>query len=636
MPYLASLASAFNCDVLGVLAPDNDTRDNLIMLAADRQKQDLPQWPVRKADENEEGYYWGEGSVCVSDASGAAAFAAAVDADAGIPAAEKATLKALRNAVKCSDGSAQADAAAQLASVQSANGKAFAAYLTAVTDFYLKSHTDAAGFAALSNATNPWVKEAAHYMQARITLLQSQALAFDDYGSLDRSKIDQGQVVKAREALTAYLTDYPAGAYAASAKGLLRRADWVSGDPATLAATYSKIVTGGPVTLATMDIANEIDLKLPLESYTNAAADPLLLAVQDLRLMRSELDENDNAIVKFKAEDLEAQRPRFAGQEALFTYLLAARAWYADKNGAEVLRLLGVAAPSGKQSYLDLSTQMLRAAALDASGDASARDLYLQLLPLATQAYQRPTVEMALAKFDERHKNISAVFDENSQITDPDIRMKLLDYVAGPIILKMQATSDKASQAERETAIYRLFVRDMTQGRFKGFLEDIKLLPPKPAPNADGDVEDKFAAFRWEGGSDDGYACPDVVQIAKALAANPKDVKGRLCLGDFFRTQDVVPIEPAEKDALGGTGSIFGGAELARHDFYTSIMHDKQASRSDRAYALFRAIHCYQPVGNNACGGGDGVELSQRKAWFNELRAKYGDTSWGRSARVYW
>jgi len=37
----------------------------------------------------------------------------------------------------------------------------------------------------------------------------------------------------------------------------------------------------------------------------------------------------------------------------------------------------------------------------------------------------------------------------------------------------------------------------------------------------------------------------------------------------------------------------------------------------------------------NTCGGGD-VEQSQRKAWYDELKAKYGSTAWARSLKYYW
>ncbi len=82
--------------------------------------------------------------------------------------------------------------------------------------------------------------------------------------------------------LGAYLGDYPNGAYAASAKGLLRRADWLSGDGNVMAEAYSQVVANTPVNDAGVAIANEVDLKLPRDAYMSARADVILVAVEDL------------------------------------------------------------------------------------------------------------------------------------------------------------------------------------------------------------------------------------------------------------------------------------------------------------------------------------------------------------------
>ena len=55
----------------------------------------------------------------------------------------------------------------------------------------------------------------------------------------------------------------------------------------------------------------------------------------------------------------------------------------------------------------------------------------------------------------------------------------------------------------------------------------------------------------------------------------------------------------------------------------------------DRAYALYRAVNCYRPAGNNTCGGKD-VDLAQRKAWFNTLKSRYRATAWAKSLEIYW
>jgi hypothetical protein len=648
-----------SCDSMAILSPGNDTRVNLVFLMADARGQKLPKaapipdnypkpslftpadWAgfsaslVAPTSGNDETTY-GEGTVCVSDAKGSAGFQAALMADKDVTDAEKILLKAGRDALTCPDTTAAASTtAAPILDVQSANAKDFAAYLAAIRNFYQVNHFDGAGFAALANSPQPWVREASRYMQARVALLAAQAEAFSDYGTLDKSKINPAMVKTAKDGLDSYLKDYPQGAYVASATGLIRRAAWLSNDGAGQLAAYSAILDKAEVNETSLALINELDLKLPAEAYITEGASPLFLAVEDLRQMRQTLDDDGKPKPGMKADVIEAQKSRFASNEPLFDYLLAARAWFVDNDAQAVLKLSPEKTQANELNYLEFSRQLLLAAALEATGDKAVRATYVASFPLAKQPFQRATLEIVLAMNDERAKNISAVFAPDSLITEPLIREQVLDYIAGPILLRQQATAKDVTQEERDTALYRLFTRDLVQGRFKGFLDDIALLPPKPEADANGKAAyDKFQAFRWQG-SADGYVCPDLLATTKKLVANAKDVQGRLCLGEFFLTTDTSDIGTVDKDALGGTGTLFAGSPLARHDFYTDIIKSSAAKPDDKAYALFRAVHCYEPVHINGCGGKD-VALSVRKAWHDELKSKYGATPWAKELHYYW
>jgi hypothetical protein len=631
VPNYKALASEFaRRDVSGALVPSNDTRDNLLFLAADRRKQQLTTIPV--TDVTDAAYVaYGEGSICVSDAAGRTGFNTAVAVDSAVPENEKKLLQEARLAIACGNSDGNGTPVTAPVVVQSARGQEFAKYLAAITVFYKDTHYDMAAFQSLSAAEQPWVREASVYMVARVTLLAAQAVVFDEWGTLDRTKADTGVVTAARDALNAYLKAYPQGAYAASATGLLRRAVWLSGDPAEQAAAYSKTLLATDVGPLTPSLIHEVDHKMAEEAYLAPTADPMLVAVQLFRLMRPQEDDKGQPVPGMKVEVLEAYRTRFAGQEVLFDYLLAARAWFVDRDAAAVLKLLPEKTPATDLSYLDFSRQILRVMASD---DTSARQTLVGLFPYAKQNYQRVTLELELAKHDERHKNISAVFEKETLIQDPDVRMRVLNYVAGPILLKQQALSTEVLPLERQTALYRLLVRDLTHGRFKGFVEDIKLLPA-PEASTDADGNDAFAIFRPQE-SNTGYTCADVASTAATLAKNPNDVRGHLCLGDFFRGKNYdLELEAASKDDLGGTGTLFAGTVLTRQNFYTDIMKNPKASRDDRAYAIYRAIHCYAPVGQNDCGGTD-VDRNVRKKWFLELKAKYGDTTWAKQQDVYW
>ena len=654
-----------SCNSIGLLSPGNDTRVNLTYLVADAHHQKLPIQPSRDkanaiqsdssqldwqrfaealapepqaAPDGSTQVTTGEGSICVSDAGGSAQFVAAVAAAADLSEQEKQVLIEARKALQCSPGSSSTEQP-QLPQVQSASAKEFLAYLSASYHFYWASHTDASTFITLTNSTQPWVKEASRYMQARVQLLAAQANAFDDYGTMQKNQIDQTVVGIALDSLNGYLKDYPNGAYAASATGLLRRAFWLGGDATKQLEAYAKLASANEVNEASLAVINEMDFKLPIESYAESTSTPLLLAVQDLRLMREQLDNDGKPTPGMKSDVLEAQRARFASEPELFNYLRALRAWFVDKDAKAVLGFLSEKPIPAELTYLEFSRQLLRAAALDATNDAAARSVYLAMFPSAQSAYQREALELSLALFDERHKNVGAVFMKDSPIKDPAIRKQLLDYVAGPIILRQQATATDVPQDERDTALFRLLSRDLVQGHFKGFLDDIKLLPPKPAAVTATDASqqqpaDRFEVFRWDGRKE-GYICPDLIDVAKILNANARDIRGRMCLGDFFRLMDVGDISVSDKDRLGGTGTLFAGKPLFRSELYADIMKDKSASRDDRAYALFRAVHCYATTGNNGCGGTD-VPRATRKGWYDELKGNYGDTAWAKDLRYYW
>ncbi len=654
------------CDSMGFLAPANDTRVNFIYLMADAQKQKLKKlgttdreylppsdltpvdWnglvaaltpaPLTATDDSTQ-QTSGEGSICVSDTTGSAQFIAAVKSAVDLAGPEQQALVDARNAISCKRSTAPDSAAKQALAVQiqSTPGKDFLAYLAAITSFYDKNQFDPANFIALNNATQPWVKEASRYMLARVLLLDAQASAFDEYGTILKEKIDVTKVNKALDALNSYLKDYPRGAYATSATGLLRRSYWLGGDKTKQLEAYSKLVADSPVNPVSLDAVNEMDLKLPIDAYSEGTTNPLVLAAQDFRLMRVRLDDNNKPIVDLKSEALEAQRPKFASQPELFDYLLAARAWFIDKDAKTVLKLLPEKPITADLSYLDFSRLLLRGAALDATGDDGVRKTYVAMFPAATSAYQRGTLELALAMFDERHKKVGPDFDPGSLIQDPSIRKALLEYVAGPIILRQQATSTTAPKDERETALFRLFSRDLTQGHFKSFIEDFALMPAKPFEPQDASQskpQDTFVSFRWDGRKE-GYICPDVLGIAKRLDANPKDIRARMCLGDFFRNTGVSDAVVSDKDLLGGTGTLFAGEKIYRSDIYNDVMKDKSASHEDRAYALFRAVHCYEPAHSNDCAGKD-VALSVRKGWYNELKQNYSDTVWANELQYYW
>lgn len=654
-----------DCASTALLAPGNDTRVNLALLMMDahgaaapatlppadplqRPERQVPfGWssfshrvlsPGRKGDDSGT-WASGEGTVCVSHDRGQADFVEALKADRKLPEEERGRLAAARGAMACPV--AEGATSSTNVMVSSAEGRAFAEYLRAAQAFYA-GHHDPAPFLALTGSKQPWVREAARYMVGRAWALVAQANGFGTYGEVEHERMDTAALAKAEAALKAYLKAYPEGRYAASAHGLIRRVHWLAGDTDALVAAYGWQIDQRDAALRNLhavELAQEIDVKLPEAGYLGKGAHPLLVATHVLRRMRKSGDDDSGRITR---QEIDALRPRFKGREALHDYLLAAHAYFVDRAPHRVLELIPVETPSRPMDTLAFSRQTLRALALDALKDKDARIALTTLFPQAKTAYQRHTLELALAMHDERNGDIARVFAADSLVLDPALREQLLIHVAGPDLLRARADDAKASKRERALALYVLLYKQLTRGRHEEFLKDVKRLPAK-IDTASGSYDKlgemtALADFRWQG-TREGYVCPPLQQIAATLAVDAGSRKARLCLGEFFRLNGYDRVESwsfaVGKDELGGSAGHFPGRAVPRQRIYQAIIDDAAASADERAYALFRAVNCYAPAGYNDCGGDD-VPVATRKAWFSQLKNRYPNSPWAAQLRYYW
>lgn len=523
----------------------------------------------------------------------------------------------------------------------SAEAEAFATYLRASADFYSGRFSEAhTGFMALVATPQPWLKEVSSYMVARVQLNAAQEGAFDEYGSLKQSAGAQAYA-GAEQALQGYLSAYPDGSYAASAKGLVRRVHWLAGEKAKLAADYAAQLAapaGAQRNVSLEALIQEIDTKL-LPSRNQDLPAPLLAAVNDLMGMRTD----DSR--KLTREQLLAQRDVLAQVPGLFEYLQAAFAFYTDHDPAAVIERLPAQVPP-QLDYLAFSQQALRGLALEAKGDrGAAQALWLQLIPLARQPLQREMLELALAMNHERGGELAEVFASESPIRSEQVRLILLGKVADAPLLRQQAAQG-ISEKEKATARFALLYKDLFRGQYAAFLDDMAAQPEALArvklDSSLGYVYGNsytLSLFQWAGEkAEAGYACPSVAETAAVLKARADDPKGLNCLGEFVLRNglDGMPLDqrPAA-DHLGGTEPGFKGEVFSRLDAYRAVIANAQASREDKAYALFRAINCYGPSGYNGCGGEE-VDQPVRKAWFKQLKTTYASTRWGKAQQYYW
>ncbi|HTO78678.1 MAG TPA: hypothetical protein VMJ31_02760, partial [Methylocystis sp.] len=585
----------------------------------------------------------GEGSRCRSLEAGKRAFNEAARAESNLSDSERAALIEARNGLtsSCDEKSAKSSAAEDpLAKIAkpSATAREFAAYLIGAKAFYDGAFDAALSqFASLANSQNAWLRETARYMSARAQLNKSQIGAFAEFDGTAEPKVaDKASLAEAEMAFKAYLSEYPNGRYTASAKGLMRRVYWLARDKVKLGAEYASLlprVGEARSVSAIPDLADEIDLKFLGEK--GESRDPNLLAVRDL--MRMRMSGREKPV--FPAMDLEAQAPDFAGREALFDYLKAARAYYVDGDFAQTLKRLGEPSPGPlSPPYLAFSRETLRGQALMAQGQyEKAAEQWRRLLPLAADPWQMETVELGLAMSWERLGTVNKVFLPETRIASPRIRATLLRYIAGPILLRLAVKNPDSTPVERRLARFVLLFKEATRSQYANFLQDFDVEGLRKDEAEAGSPRDEYTltTLLWPGSSAP-YACPALHEVVKELSANPNSSHGLLCLGEFTRVAHLDAFDsrpPSEQ--LGGGKPIFPGEPFSRDEIYKKLLADASTPERDKAYSLFRLVNCYAPAGNNTCGGKD-VELAQRKAWHDELKSRYGATPWAKSLKFYW
>jgi hypothetical protein len=327
---------------------------------------------------------------------------------------------------------------------------------------------------------------------------------------------------------------------------------------------------------------------------------------------------------------LEAQKDRFASNPALYKYLLAAFHLYVDSKPELALALLP-SQPDAQLSYFAFSQQSLRVLALEAGNQFDAeRKLLLQMLPLAKLPLQSEQLQLALARLDLHSGHLDRVFAPDSPIHDKAIRAILVEYSASAEMLRLRIKDTNENANVIDAALYALLYKELTSGKYQAFQADLSLLPPHPsqflAPFVDSG-ESKSSEYR----------CPSLRQVASTLQRDASDPQSLNCLGELVRLHGVhfgQDTAPPETD-LGGADSLFPVTNYSRLDSYLKVIANNQANGDARAYALFRAIRCYAPSGNNGCGN-QNLPLTTRKQWFQTLHKDYADSIWAKSLKFYW
>jgi len=625
-----------------------------------KYQEEQDQYGLSSDSSNYFGYDSNNLGLCHTNRSGTQQFQAELQANPRVPGPEKSALSAARTVLaKACDKAGQTQFA--LAGVKSPEGRAYAEYLEGARLFYTEDLGAASSRFDAVAASSGWLAETAAYMRFRTAMAQAMKGSIGQWGDLaevdkrNRSAIDHADAVRRQ-----YLEAYPKGRYAASARNFERRIAWLRGDRATLGADYSALLArqgaaGNEPDIPTME---EIDRRILPSSDAVGVTDPTLLAVTDLMRLRPTEDydkERSCCGAELGRDELERQRPYFKSQPELFGYLLAAEAYYHRHQPHEVLSLIPDAAHQARFGYVQFSRQMLRGFALEAAGDRNARGFWLSLLPGAIQPYQRATVELAIFEHDQKAGAVGRLLETGSPILHPLIRQKIIEDGAGPELLRSQARTGATPQ-QREVALYLLLANELHHGWYREFLADQRMVGSRAQPKPDEclgcawSVADYEPTYREDlsrpplhvfatGGSTDLRACPDIVSTATSLAADPAAIRPRLCLAEFIRRKGFdgwsdqydAKLERTVTRSRNG----FPGKPIDRMTIYQDVIASPSVSADDKAFALNRAVRCYQPAGSNSCGGRD-VEKPIRKAWYDRLRSQFAGTTWAKELKYYW
>lgn len=683
------LQSYNRCSNLPILSPANDNQTNMRLLLADRHlvkiaspKQPAVNWadnygavPFAAEDFKETisnatpskrkllssgqtiNVTYSAEERCQSNSSGMQAFIQQVSADHRLKPAEKQLLIQQRQSI-----SPSCDKALEYIKVRpewSSLVRQHISYINGSIAFYNGDYPIAQKiYTALSTISSPWLSETASYMLVRTAVNQAYRSGLDEYSVLSINKIDQQLIATAFTTIGQYFKTYPAGQYAASARGLLRRLYWMSGQQAKLIDEFNwqfSHLDSLQFNLEMQQVPEEIDNKIFKSNEFNPAnfKDPFFLATYDLMHMRAS---SAQKYTPLSWSTLQAQQDYFKTTPALYQYLQAVHLFLLQKKPQQALDYLPKGNPPAHLSYLQLSQFVLKGQILEQTHKLDdANTLWTVLLDSTKAPYQRQMVELALALNLQNRKDFVAFFKTDGLIKSPAIRAVIIKQAANAELLDSIINAPATSAQEKLNARFTLLHKSLNHQQYTLFIDALKYLP-KDANSYQGyessnktlTDQPAFNVFLWKGHKiNDALSCPSLIDIGKTLATQPQDEMALLCFGEFIRLSNfkhheytLEPEMPAQNRSSRfnwslGNGQIpFTTATFSRGEVYKNII---QTSSNDqlKAYALYRAINCYAPGGLNDCQGKN-VEKSVRKSWFDQLKQNYPDSQWTKALTYYW
>ena len=516
----------------------------------------------------------------------------------------------------------------------------YASYLNASIAFYNTNFSTAAKiYTVLSTIDDAWLKETSQYMLIRTSLNAAYATGKDQYGDVNLDQIDKTLLNQFLQNINLYLKQYPEGMYAASSRGFLRRAYWLTGRQDLLVNELVWQINHPQSKLYNLEIHNlpaEIDRRIFDSQYFDPKnfKDPFFLTVYDLMAMRKPSDEKDQPI---SWTELNAQKAYFKDQAELFQYLQATHLLIVQNKPQEALKYLPESSSVAK-NHLQLSQQFLRGQALEKINPVQAESYWTQRIKSTNSEQQRSLFATALSNHLAQKQNAAAFTGKNALIAQPILQKRFIVNRANETSLEHIINAPESTTEQKQAALYTLLFKALDMQNYQLFNQYYPKLPANAAQYKGYDSTDAFknlppfANFIWNGNSiTPQLKCPPLPQLTQQLEKTPDQIMANICMGEYVRnSQYGLPISWNENTEK----STFSGKVFARGNIYKQAIKT-QPTGDLHAYALYRAVMCYAPSGSNDCQDEE-VPKSIRKQWFDQLKLKYPNSSWAKSLKYYW
>lgn len=628
----------------GVVPFDFETLRDSISNKVPNKRQPL------SSDSDTESYVYEE--RCQTNASGTRQFILQVNNSKLISQTEKTTL--IQQRQNMGDACAGQLSFISINQAMSPVGRQYASYMNGAVAFYNGDYATAKKiYLALTQVNDGWLRETANYMLVRTAINQTFNSAKNEYGDLELSKVDQNMLTDTFSDITSYFSKYPTGQYAASTRGLLRRTYWLAGQQKKLMNELLWQFQNTASRQYNLDVAKvpeEVSRRI-FDSKLfnkNELTDPFFLAVYDLMYMR---DSSAKGYQPISWNALAAQKDLFKTQPELFHYLQACHLYFMQKKPQQALDYLPKELPEKIGSYLQLSQLVLKGRVMESLKQRDDAYAYWNtLLDRSSNAYQYATIEMALAINLQDRGGIAAFFGRDSRIKQANIKSMMISMAANSDLLRQIIDSADSTPNEKLAATYILLEKSLRYQNYQLFVDSYKLLP-KNASSYQGyesknealQNQPRFSEFLWKGHQiNKTLKCSGLLDTISVLASDAKNEIARLCHAEYVRlTNNYYEVDYGQKSAKGNLSTLgvlaepFKGEQFSRSQVYQDIIKSPSATAELKAYALYRAVNCYAPSGLNDCGDKD-VEKDVRKAWFQQLKQDYPNSSWAKSLSYYW